>query len=374
MAERGRIPNNGGSAPPTDCPAIARALVAWYARAARDLPWRRTRDPYAIWISEVMLQQTQVATVIPYWTRWLTALPTIQALAAADTDQVLKLWEGLGYYSRARNLRRAAQLILERHGGRFPERPDQVLELPGVGPYTAGAVCSIAFDQPEPILDGNIIRVLTRLRAWPGDPKTKPMRLKLWALARALVRAADAGAHPTPHSALNQALMELGATLCAPRQPECARCPLREPCRARRQGVAETLPTPSPKAKILIRRHVVFLCQRQGRYWVRQRPARGVVNAGLWEFPTVEVTGTKPARPAELAAAWLKQPATTERLGEIRHHITRYRHCFEVCRVEAPAAPPAQAGGWRTPRELEALALAGAHRKIARRFLVDIAP
>ena len=159
---------------------LAHTLMVWFQEAARDLPWRRTLDPYAIWVSEIMLQQTQVATVIPYWQRWMDAFPDATTLASAPTDRVLKLWEGLGYYSRARNLQRAAQIVSRDHGGQIPGTHDALLELPGIGPYTAGAIASIAFNLPAPILDGNVVRVLTRLHAWAGDPKGRDLQKKLW--------------------------------------------------------------------------------------------------------------------------------------------------------------------------------------------------
>ncbi len=355
-------------------PAIARAMIQWFAREARDLPWRRTSDPYAIWVSEVMLQQTQVAAVIPYWERWLAALPTVRALAEAPLEQVLKLWEGLGYYSRARNLQRAAQLIQERYGGVFPQTRAEVLDLPGVGPYTAGAVCSLAFNQPEPILDGNIIRVLTRLFAWEGNPKAAPLQERLWAMARQLVATAAATrAHPRPCNALNQSLMELGALVCTPRNPRCAACPVQSFCLAKKQGRAEELPTPTAKAKITAREHVVFLFHQRGKYWVRQRPGEKVVNAGLWEFPSVELEVAGPAARHLAIQSALPTAAPVAELGKVTHHITRYRHVFAVCRADtAPSAAIQSAGGgWHSIAQIEALALAGAHRKIARRFLVD---
>ncbi len=170
--------------------AIVTALLHWFSTNARDLPWRRTRDPYAIWVSEIMLQQTQVKTVIPYWERWLRALPTIQALAAADTATIHKLWEGLGYYTRVRNLQKAAQQILAQHQGKFPRHHHHILELPGIGPYTAGAISSIAYNEAQPILDGNVIRVLTRVFAIAENPREKNTNQKLWRLAAQLVNAA----------------------------------------------------------------------------------------------------------------------------------------------------------------------------------------
>src|SRR5256712_12257328 len=187
-------------------------LLQWFAQNARDLPWRRTRDPYAIWISEIMLQQTQVKTVIPYWQRWMRRLPDVRALARARPDAVLKLWEGLGYYLRARNLHQAARTIVDQHGGRFPEKFDEWVALPGIGRYTAGAICSIAFNQPTPVLDGNVMRVLARVFGIAGNPRAKEASAKLWNLAEALVREAAKRQRRDEQncSHLNQALMELG--------------------------------------------------------------------------------------------------------------------------------------------------------------------
>ena len=216
---------------------LAPLLLDWFAGNARDLPWRRTRDPYAIWVSEIMLQQTQVKTVIPFWERWLRELPTIEAAAKAPSAKIHKLWEGLGYYTRVRNLQKAALIILEQHNGTFPRSFDEVLALPGIGRYTAGAICSIAFNQPKPILDGNVIRVLTRIFGIAENPKEKKTNAQLWQLAEALVTRAEAeslrrkkpSGRPIPGfnwqnnacSALNQSLMELGALICTPRSPQC---------------------------------------------------------------------------------------------------------------------------------------------------------
>ena len=371
---------------------MARALMKWFAVHARDLPWRRTADPYAVWISEVMLQQTQVKTVIPYWERWMRELPNVGALAEANPDQVIKLWEGLGYYSRARNLHRAARVIVEQHHGQFPVRHAEILELPGIGRYTAGAICSIAFDQPEPILDGNIVRVLTRVFAWSENPKAAVMQGKLWAMSGRLVMAAGRvrrqdgspdiapGANPCgaasakPHSALNQSLMELGATLCTPRAPACRQCPLHDSCLARRQGIVEELPTRNGKTKPTVRRHIVFVFQNEDRYFIRQRAAHGVVNAGLWEFPHAEVAQADKSDLLKLAGAWFRTGrARAEVLGAMVHHITRYRHELTICRIRLDLGhtQTAAAGGWRRLADIQQLAFAGAHRKIARRFLVD---
>jgi A/G-specific adenine glycosylase len=277
---------------------LARALIRWFGAEARPLPWRRTADPYAIWVAEIMLQQTQVKTVIPYWERWMRALPDIRALAKARPQTVLKLWEGLGYYSRARNLHRAAQMLSARDRGRFPEHFEAVLALPGVGRYTAGAICSIAFNQPTPVLDGNVMRVLTRLFAIAANPRAAKTNAHLWELSEQLVRSAASlpspqlgdgqgrvnsafGAHqPGNCSLLNQAVMELGAVICTPRQPQCARCPARRFCLARKLDRASEFPNLGPRQATTFRRMAALVLEHRGRVLVRQRPA-GVLNGHL---------------------------------------------------------------------------------------------
>src|SRR5579872_7438421 len=216
----------------TDNNGLVCSLLNWFCQNARDLPWRRTNDPYAIWISEIMLQQTQVKTVISYWTRWMEKLPNVETFARARPQQVLKLWEGLGYYARVRNAHAAAKEIVQKFSGKFPAKFDDVLALPGIGRYTAGALCSIAFNQPEPILDGNAARVLCRIFGIRHDPREKATNARLWRIARELVEAAARETHTAsasnggdgirPCSALNQALMELGALVCTPTQPKCS--------------------------------------------------------------------------------------------------------------------------------------------------------
>ncbi len=226
--------------------AIVKNLLEWFSKDARDLPWRRTRDPYAIWVSEIMLQQTQVKTVLPYWERWMRRLPDVAALANAHADELHKLWEGLGYYTRVRNLQSAARVIVAQHGTQFPERFEAVLALPGIGRYTAGAICSIAFNQPTPLLDGNVMRVLTRLFGIAENPRAQPTNEFLWSLAGELVRRAETEAQPRACSALNQSLMELGALICTPRQPRCEICPVARLCLARRENRIGEIPNPRP--------------------------------------------------------------------------------------------------------------------------------
>jgi A/G-specific adenine glycosylase len=356
-------------------------LLAWFAAQARDLPWRRTRDPYAIWISEIMLQQTQVKTVIPYWNRWITALPTVKSLAAAPPEAVLKLWEGLGYYSRARHLHEAARQIATQHGGRLPHTAEALLALPGIGRYTAGAICSIAFDQPEPILDGNVIRVLTRLFGICSDPMEKRTRGQLWTLARQLVE----GAHRLPGRAgdttprcshLNQSLMELGALICTPQAPRCTVCPIRRHCIARSEGRAAQLPNLGPRTKTTARRFLAFVVGRSGRLLVRQRPATGV-NALLWEFPNAEtVPGDTAPSTAQTAARFAREQLGLHLknimpLATVRHSITRHRITLDAWRAQLAAKKEGASkntGRWLCMEELSALTFTGAHRKILRRI------
>jgi A/G-specific adenine glycosylase len=329
---------------------IVPSLVNWFTDNARDLPWRTTRDPYAIWISEIMLQQTQVKTVIPYFERWMKRLPTLEAFAKAQPQVVLKMWEGLGYYSRVRNAQTAAKLIMERHGGKFPERFEDILALPGIGRYTAGAISSIAFNRPEPILDGNVIRVLSRVFGVEGDPKEKRTNGILWDLAQKLVLAA-----PSQCSELNQSLMELGALVCAPRQPNCPECPLRKQCFAFRRDRVEEFPQLAARPAATERHFQAFVARDDSRFLVRQRPG-GVVNAHLWEFPNVEAGREKHT---------FKIIDSTP-VCRVRHSITRYRILLEAFEAEAAGGT---AGEWKTLAQLQRLPFTSAHRKILEHLL-----
>jgi len=253
------------------------ALISWYRRERRDLPWRSTRDPYAIWLSETMLQQTRVETVIPYYRRFLDRFPDVAALASADLEEVYAEWAGLGYYSRARHLHAAARQVLERFAGRLPGDSAELQSLPGVGRYTAGAVASIAFDRPEPVVDGNVERVLARALGIREDVRRPDTRRRLWEEAAALA----AGSAPGD---LNQALMELGATVCTPRAPRCEACPLAPGCDAVAAGDAESLPRKPRKAPPRAARAVAGLVLRRGRLLAVQRPPGGLLG-GLWELP-----------------------------------------------------------------------------------------
>ena len=255
------------------------ALLPWYREHRRELPWRTDREPYHVWLSEIMLQQTRVEAVKGYYARFLSALPTVEALACCDDDALHKLWEGLGYYSRVRNLKKAAQVILDQHGGEFPGEYAAVRALPGVGDYTAGAICSICFDQPTPAVDGNVLRVISRILDDPTPidlPATKKQ-----------VAAALAEVYPEAAGDFTQALMELGATVCGPnKRPDCGNCPCNAFCMGFQRGTAEKLPVKSPKKTRREEDLTVFILGCEGKVLLHQRPKKGLL-AGLWEFPNV---------------------------------------------------------------------------------------
>ena len=351
-------------------------FLRWFAQNARALPWRRTSDPYAIWISEVMLQQTQVQTVLSYWERWMQEMPDVLSLARAPADRVLKLWEGLGYYSRVRNLQRAAQAIIAQGNSEFPRDFETLLELPGIGRYTAGAICSIAFDQPRAILDGNIVRVLTRVYGIAGPVRSPKVHERLWTLAQTLVNAAAARrvTHLRPCRALNEALMELGATVCRPKQPACDLCPVADWCRARKTGRVDRLPNLAKRPPATQRRFAAFVVLRRGRVLVQKRPAGGV-NGHLWEFPNLEIHQEEGTPESRLQTCCGFVPAQIQPLCTIRHSITRYRIRVDAFLAEGPNrinGPPGSAS-WRKVEELDALAFTSAHRKILTTLLRDLA-
>ena len=348
--------------------SIAAPLLKWFAGNARDLPWRRTRDPYAIWVSEIMLQQTQVKTVIPYWQRWMKQLPDIASLAAADDDLVIKLWEGLGYYSRARNLQKSAKLIGDELGGRFPRDLAGVLALPGVGRYTCGAICSIAYNQPEPIVDGNVARLLARLLGIEQSPKDKAVADRLWSVADDLVKHAVSLQKPRQRnaSAFNQAMMELGALVCRPRNPLCGGCPLQGRCTARKENKVETIPALAKRAAATKRRFIGFIIAWRGKVFVQRRPS-GDVNAGFWEFPNWEVSADADA--AHLAKANLAL-GQAELLCVIHHSVTRYRNRLEMFLLRVSRKPRLAKlhGEWVSLGKIDKFPLTAAHRKVAKRL------
>lgn len=306
-------------------------LLGWYRKEKRDLPWRRSRDPYPIWVSEIMLQQTRVDTVIPYFERFMERFPTIAHLAAAPEADVLKAWEGLGYYSRARNLQAAARQVAEQHGGAVPRDKASVSALKGVGPYTAGAILSIAFDEPEPAVDGNVMRVLSRFFNLDDDIAKPSVRVGMEQRAKALIPEGEA-------ASFNQALMELGALVCTPRSPGCLSCPVMERCAGRLAGRERELPvkTKAKPPKPVFRLAVLIegTGAAAGRVLVRQRPAEGLL-ARLWELPHVEAPNESVWASGEAAADWLAGSLAAEGVSvrPLRHvgdaeHIFSHLHWY----------------------------------------------
>jgi A/G-specific adenine glycosylase len=323
------------SAPSLD--QFRQRLLGWYDRDQRSLPWRarpgKAIDPYRVLVSEAMLQQTQVATVVPYFHRFLDAFPTVHALAASDEQAVLRLWQGLGYYSRARNLRRAAQAIVNDHAGVVPSSVEQLLELPGVGRYTAGAVASIAHGVRAPIVDGNVVRVICRLDAIADDPRQRTVLQRLWQRADELVPSDRPGD-------FNSALMELGATVCTPQNPNCLICPVASHCSARAAGLQDAIPVRKKSKVTPLERRTVWCIHRDrsNQYLFEQRPASGRW-AGMWQFVT---------RPADA----VRLPRGVESLGEVAHALTHRRYTFEVVRLSEAAAPKALfTGGEASPKQ-----------------------
>ena len=317
------------------------ALLPWYEENKRDLPWRQDQQPYHVWLSEIMLQQTRVEAVKGYYTRFLTALPTVEALASCDDDILHKLWEGLGYYSRVRNLKKAAQRIVSEYGGQFPKEHKQILSLPGIGAYTAGAICSICFDAPTPAVDGNVLRLVSRLLNDPSPidlPATKEK-----------VTSALAALYPKEAGTFTQALMELGATLCGPnRKPDCEHCPCRAFCLGYKNGTAEALPVKSPKKEKRQEDRTVFILSCDGKYALEKRPARGLL-AGLWQFPNIS---GQPDTKALLQAVEDMGLRPREIYKEVsRKHIFTHIQ-WNMKGIYLEVAEPAGPFQWFTPQQI----------------------
>jgi A/G-specific adenine glycosylase len=346
---------------------LRRRLLAWYAKHARDLPWRRSRDPYRVWISEVMLQQTQVATVRDYFTRFITAFPDVRSLADADETDVLRLWEGLGYYRRARQLHVAARKVVSLHSGRFPSDLAVLQTLPGIGRYTAGAIASIAFDQRAPILEANTIRLFTRLIAFTGEAASAARQSLLWKFAEEILPQNGA-------ARFNQALMELGSLVCTPSDPKCDSCPLASLCAANKLGMQQRIPAAKPRPTFTHLREAAIIVRKNGSVLMR-RCGETERWAGLWDFPRFELDSTGPlfAQPeivAKVAAQTGIRCAPGAILKTLKHGVTRYRitlDCYEAAYVSgrlksSPAAPIR----WTALPQLSVLPLSTTGRKIAK--------
>ncbi len=334
-------------------PDFAPRLVAWQRQHGRHaLPWQQTRDPYRVWLSEIMLQQTQVSTVLGYYQRFLERFPTVQALAEAHLDEVLAMWQGLGYYSRARNLHRCAQAVREQHGGAFPRSADGLAELPGIGRSTAAAIASFCFDERVAILDGNVKRVLGRLLAFDGDLASSAQEKRLWRHAQALLpeRAADM-------SAYTQGLMDLGASLCSTRSPQCLLCPVQGLCEAQRLGKAALFPVKTRKLKRSRREHWWLWLEHEGRIWLEQRPAPGVW-AGLWSLPLYEDETQLEARARQLSTA-APQP-----LPRIEHALTHFDWVLHPRRLLLDQSVKPGDGAWVAREELGRYALPAPLKKL----------
>lgn len=326
-------------------PTFRKNLLKWYAQHQRSLPWRCDKnaampiDPYFVLLSELMLQQTQVKTVIPYFQRFVAQFPAIDSLAGADEQTVLRLWQGLGYYQRARNLHKAAKMIVRDFAGEFPQGLDNLVKLPGVGRYTAGAIASIAFDQSAPIVDGNVARVICRLDAIKDDPKSRKAADYLWKRAEQLVPKSDPG-----H--FNSAMMELGALVCTPKNPSCESCPVRRACSARSLGIENQIPVPKARKANPVEKRIVHVVERSGRFLFEQRPANGRW-AGMWQFITRKLDDDS----FELI----------KKLGELKHELTHRRYEFVVWRSKPKITFKSH---WLTLDDSELLPLPKPHVKI----------
>ncbi len=349
--------------------AVASELSPWFRRRQRELPWRQSADPYRVWLSEIMLQQTQVVTVIPYFERFVARFPTVADLARADEQDVLRLWEGLGYYRRARQLLAAAKVIASEHDGTFPRTLDALLGLPGIGRYTAGAIASIAYDLPAPILEANTVRLLARLAAIEGDPTTAEVQQQLWRLAEDLLPRKRCGE-------FNQALMELGSLVCTPREPKCGECPLRVLCAAFQQGRQDELPTPKAKQVFENVREAAVIVEHRGRIFLRQCAA-GQRWAGLWDFARFAVSAKRGrAFQQELISKVREQAGLDverlEKFTTLKHGVTRFRITLD-CYLAQCAKPPRLKpdSQWVKPDELVDMPLSTTGRKLARLLLAE---
>ena len=352
---------------------LAAALLSWYERHARSLPWRGHPDPYAVWVSEIMLQQTRVETVIPYFLRWMERFPSLEALAAASEQDVLAVWEGLGYYSRARNLHRAAQVVMEQHAGELPHTRAALERLPGIGRYTAGAIASIAFGQDEPALDANIRRVLARVFDVSLPARSPQGEARLWELARQVLPPGRAGD-------FNQALMDLGSAICTPHNPACLLCPIQGFCRAYQLGIQEQRPVLEEKAPVPHYTVTAAIIHRGGQVLLARRPSSGLLG-GMWEFPGGKL------EPGETLAQGLAREiqeelgaavAVGEAFGIYHHGYTHFKvslHAFFCSLVDGePRALHASEIIWAEPEALAAYPMGKIDRQIARRLAAHPLP
>jgi A/G-specific adenine glycosylase len=338
--------------------SFSKRLLSWYQMHRRKLPWRETRDPYAIFVSELMLQQTQVKTVIPYYERWMKRFPNAKKLAEASEEEVLKLWEGLGYYRRARFLHQAAKLIFQKYNGKFPKNPEDISNLPGVGRYTLGAVGSIAFDLKLPIVDGNVVRVLSR---WFGIRTPFPKsRDQIWSLAEEVLPDRETGD-------FNQALMELGATVCLTAKPDCSHCPIKKGCWAFAKGCQMDLPNLPQRPKTIHQSEFAGFVVQKGKVLLSQRQKGGRME-GLWQFPSVTLSSSK----KNGSSIWKTTFGTFRKAAELRrlrYHITHYRIDLQLHQILGLSLKKNSETRWVDLPQATDLPFTSAHRKLADQFL-----
>lgn len=346
-----------------DLRMLVNPLLTWYDKNARNLPWRSRPEPYRVWVSEIMLQQTQVKTVLPYFERFMAALPDVEALASADEAELLKLWEGLGYYSRARNLQKAARTVVEKHNGILPASYEQLLELPGIGDYTAGAIASIAYNIPVPMVDGNVLRVLARLLASPEDIAQIRVRKRFREIMAAILPQDRPGD-------FNQAMMELGAAVCLSNTPNCSDCPVKMGCAANQQDCVYLFPFKSPKSPRRIEQRTVLLLLTEGKALLRQRPKKGLL-AGLWELPNLE-GWLGHDMVASIVEQWGIQPLQLERLEDGRHIFTHIEWQMRGYLVRCMTGQPPEGCIWVDAEALESrYAVPGAFKIYMKYLLLE---
>lgn len=338
---------------------LASRLLKWYRQQGRTLPWRGHPDPYAVWVSEIMLQQTRVEAVIPYFEKWMRLFPTVKELAEASEQDVLTAWEGLGYYSRARNLHKAAQIVVERYAGELPRDLKELRGLPGIGRYTAGAIASIAFNVDEPTLDGNLRRVFARLFDVSQPADSTIGEEILWKLAARHLPKGQAGDY-------NQALMDLGATICLPKNPRCLLCPLMAICEARANGTQEQRPVLKPKKETPHFTHAAGVILKNGKALLAKRPSKGLLG-GMWEFPNGRVEG-EPAEELEsvLEAGYRLKVRTGEALGSVHHAYTHFRVTVHAFRCELVAMSDKESLKWVKLEDMDKYPMGKVDRQIAR--------
>jgi A/G-specific adenine glycosylase len=344
--------------------AFATDLTTWFKKNGRDLPWRRNRTPYATWVSEIMLQQTQVKTMVPYFNQWMRQIPNIRALAKAPQEKVLKLWQGLGYYSRARNLKKGAAYLVENHKGRLPDTLEELMAIPGIGRYSAGAILSIGFNKKAPIVDGNVLRVLSRVYAIRSAIDDEVTKKEIYRIQESLIPENSAGL-------FNEAMMELGALVCAPKNPSCFVCPVSKHCRAFKEQLTDQIPYKKTKIKITKVQSCAVILRKKGQVFLHRRP-EGRIMGGLWEFPEWKLEGNLKLFPEE-QKAWIGRTLKTPvskilYLQRFKRHYTRFQETMSVFETPVSKIPPSLKNGWENQwvslENLNTFPLTSAHSKI----------